>query len=90
MSETKEFSLEQARVNDDTNQASGVHSGSARTSQKLDVKLLLSKLCLLTLVVAHPLTLQIEIPVVETCRCVCYDSFVLVDGYQLNSRRCFL
>lgn len=55
MSETKEFSLEQARVNDDTAPTSGVHSGSARASQKLDVRTN-SWRSFVYLVVAHPLT----------------------------------
>lgn len=40
MSDSKEFSIEQGRVNDEhTGPTSGVNSGSARTSQKLDVSL---------------------------------------------------
>jgi hypothetical protein len=39
MSDTKEYSIEQRRVNNNYGVEPEVHSGSARTSGKLDVRL---------------------------------------------------
>lgn len=90
MSDTKEFSIEQGRVNDETGPTSGVHSGSARTSQKLDVRLIPGESLISVLfLVAHSLTIQKEVPVVEACSRIWHDSSVLMDWNQLDSWLCF-
>lgn len=89
MSDTKEFSIEQGRVNDDhTGPTSGVHSGSARSSQKLDVSLV-PELSLFTFLMAHSTDIPIEIPFVKACSRLWHDSFVLMDWNQLDSWLCF-
>ena len=80
MSDTKEYTIEQNGVNYDAEPTSGVHSRSARTSQKLDVKLVPANLCCCS----SPINCLKEVPLAETCRRVWLDRLILMDWNQLD------